>query len=81
MTPFKVGEAVGAVVVAAGAAHSGGDARWPTPPDSTLGQPRSGLGEAHDADLVQALAYALQAEVDYALDADGVRCRIELPVS
>ncbi|MCJ2103330.1 MULTISPECIES: sensor histidine kinase [Methylobacterium] len=36
----------------------------------------------YGTELIQeALAYALQAEVDYALDADGVRCRIELPVS
>ena len=33
-------------------------------------------------ELIQdALAYALGAEVDYVLGADGVRCRIEMPVS
>ncbi len=61
LTPIQVGEALGAVVVAAGAAHPGGDARRPTPPDSGREQSRSGLGEADDdADLVQALAYALR---------------------
>ena len=35
----------------------------------------------YGTELIQeALAYALQAEVDYALGADGVRCRIEMPV-
>ncbi|MGU3467665.1 PAS domain-containing protein [Methylobacterium sp. C33D] len=39
---------------------------------------RSGYG----TELIQeALAYALQATVDYRLGADGVRCRIEMPVS
>ncbi len=61
LTPLQVGEALGAVVVAAGAAHSGGGAQRPTLPDPTPEQPRSGLGEAEDdADLVQALAYALR---------------------
>ena len=59
LTPLQVGEALGAVV-AAGAAHSGGDAQRLTPPDSMPEQRQSGLGEADDADLVQALAYALR---------------------
>jgi len=29
----------------------------------------------------EALAYALEAEVDYELGADGVRCRIEMPIT
>ena len=42
------------------------------------GPPRRGYGTK----LIQeALAYALQAEVDYLLGPDGVRCRIEMPVS
>ena len=45
----------------AGAAHSGGDARRPTPPDTAPEQPKQrGLDEADDVDLVQALAYALR---------------------
>jgi two-component sensor histidine kinase len=40
--------------------------------------PRRGYG----TELIQeALAYALQARVDYVLGDDGVRCRIEMPVS
>ncbi|MEG9529294.1 MAG: sensor histidine kinase, partial [Hyphomicrobiales bacterium] len=40
--------------------------------------PRRGYG----TELIQeALAYALQAEVAYVLASDGVRCRIEMPVS
>jgi two-component sensor histidine kinase len=40
--------------------------------------PRRGYG----TELIQeALAYALQAQVDYTLDRDGVRCRIKIPVS
>jgi PAS domain S-box-containing protein len=36
----------------------------------------------YGTELIQeALAYALQARVDYTLGADGVRCRIELPIS
>jgi PAS domain S-box-containing protein len=36
----------------------------------------------YGTELIQeALAYALQAKVDYVLGEDGVRCRIELPVS
>lgn len=36
----------------------------------------------YGTELIQdALAYALEATVDYALGADGVRCRIEMPVS
>jgi PAS domain S-box-containing protein len=39
---------------------------------------RRGFG----TELIQgALAYALQASVDYTLGADGARCRIEMPVS
>ncbi|MBP28902.1 PAS domain-containing protein [Methylobacterium sp.] len=35
----------------------------------------------YGSELIQeAVAYALQAKVDYALDEDGVRCRIELPI-
>jgi hypothetical protein len=61
LTPIQVGEALGAVVVAAGAAHSGGDARRPTPPDTAPEQRKQrGFDEADDADLVQALAYALR---------------------
>ena len=61
LTPIQVGEALGAVVVAAGAAHSGGGAQRPTPADLTPEQRLPGLGEADDdADLVQALAYALR---------------------
>ena len=60
LTPLQVGEALGAMVVAAGAAHSGSDAQRPTLPDPTPEQRQSGLGEADDADLVQALAYALR---------------------
>ncbi|URD38174.1 PAS domain-containing protein [Methylobacterium tardum] len=41
-------------------------------------EPRRGYG----TELIQeALAYALQAKVDYSLGADGVRCRIEMPIS
>jgi two-component system CheB/CheR fusion protein len=40
--------------------------------------PRRGYG----TELIQeALAYALQAEVEYVLEPGGVRCRIEMPVS
>jgi two-component system CheB/CheR fusion protein len=40
--------------------------------------PRRGYG----TELIQeALAYALRAEVEYTLGEDGVRCRIEMPVS
>ncbi|MGX9981572.1 PAS domain S-box protein [Methylobacterium fujisawaense] len=36
----------------------------------------------YGTELIQeALAYALQAEVEYVLGEDGVRCRIEMPVS
>ncbi|MGH1571771.1 hypothetical protein ACRAWG_15170 [Methylobacterium sp. P31] len=36
----------------------------------------------YGTELIQeALAYALDATVDYALGLDGVRCRIEMPVS
>jgi two-component sensor histidine kinase len=36
----------------------------------------------YGTELIQeALAYALRAEVDYTLGPDGVRCRIEMPVS
>lgn len=36
----------------------------------------------YGTELIQeALAYALQAKVDYTLGEDGVRCRIEMPVS
>jgi len=36
----------------------------------------------YGTELIQeALAYALGATVEYALDRDGVRCRIEMPVS
>ncbi|MBI1692060.1 PAS domain S-box protein [Methylorubrum sp. DB1722] len=39
---------------------------------------RRGFG----TELIQeALAYALEAEVDYVMGADGVRCRIEMPLS
>jgi len=39
--------------------------------------PHRGYG----TELIQeALAYALQAKIDYVLDEDGVRCRIEMPV-
>ena len=60
LTPTQVGEVLGTVVVAAGAAHPEGGAQRPTLPDPTPEQPQSGLGEADDADLVQALAYALR---------------------
>ncbi len=59
LTPVQVGEALGAVVVAE-PAHSGGGAQQPILPDPTPEQRQSGLGEADDADLVQALAYALR---------------------
>lgn len=37
--------------------------------------------QGYGTELIQhALAYALQADVDYVLSADGVRCRIEMPV-
>ncbi|MCJ2085012.1 histidine kinase, partial [Methylobacterium sp. E-005] len=36
----------------------------------------------YGTELIQeALAYALEAKVDYELGANGVRCRIEMPVS
>lgn len=36
----------------------------------------------YGTELIQeALAYALEAEVDYMLGADGVRCQIEMPIS
>lgn len=36
----------------------------------------------YGTELIQeALAYALEAEVDYVLGADGVRCQIEMPIS
>jgi hypothetical protein len=61
LTPMQVGEALGAVVVAAGAAPFGGDPQRPTPPDAAPEQPKPrGSDEADDADLVQALAYALR---------------------
>jgi PAS domain S-box-containing protein len=41
-------------------------------------KPRRGYG----TELIQeALAYALEAKVDYELGTDGVRCRIEMPVA
>ncbi|GLS73660.1 hypothetical protein GCM10007890_56750 [Methylobacterium tardum] len=40
------------------------------------------MHRGYGAELIQqALAYALQAQVDYRLDEDGVRCRIELPIA
>ena len=57
LTPCQVGEALGAVVVAAGAAHRGGDAQHPSPANTPPEQRQSGLGETDDADIVAALAY------------------------
>ena len=35
----------------------------------------------YGTELIQeALAYALQAEIDYTLGEDGVRCRIQMPI-
>ena len=45
-------------------------------------QLEAGTRRGYGTKLIQeALAYAMQAEVDYVLGADGVRCRIEMPVS
>ncbi len=60
LTPIQVGEALGAVVVAAGAAHSGGDVQHRSPANTAHGQQQPGLGEADASDLVAALAYALR---------------------
>lgn len=44
--------------------------------------PQSVTRRGYGTDLIQrALAYALQAEVDYTLGTDGVRCRVEMPIS
>ncbi|KOX59182.1 hypothetical protein ADL19_05595 [Streptomyces purpurogeneiscleroticus] len=44
-------------------------------------RPETGARRGYGTELIQeALAYALQAKVEYALGADGVRCRIEMPI-
>ena len=60
LTPFQVGEALGAVVVAAGAARREGDAQHPSPANAAPERRQSGLSETDDADIVAALAYALR---------------------
>jgi PAS domain S-box-containing protein len=45
-------------------------------------EPQKVARRGYGTELIQeALAYALEAEVDYILGEDGVRCRIELPLS
>lgn len=45
-------------------------------------EPEKVTRRGYGTELIQeALAYALEAEVDYELGADGVRCRIEMPLS
>jgi PAS domain S-box-containing protein len=45
-------------------------------------KPETVLRRGYGTELIQeALAYALQARVDYKLEQEGVRCRIEMPVS
>lgn len=44
-------------------------------------EPGAVTRRGYGTELIQeALAYALEAEIDYALGADGVRCRIEMPI-
>ena len=44
--------------------------------------PQDVARRGYGTELVQeALAYALEAKVDYELSTDGVRCRFEMPVS
>ncbi|MEE7489237.1 PAS domain S-box protein [Methylobacterium oryzae] len=44
--------------------------------------PDTVIRRGYGTELIQeALAYALRAEVDYTLGADGVRCRIDMPVA
>ena len=45
-------------------------------------EPNGVTRRGYGTELIQeALAYALQARVDYTLGPDGVRCRIEMPIS
>jgi two-component sensor histidine kinase len=45
-------------------------------------QSDSAKRRGYGTELIQeALAYALQATVEYTLGPDGVRCRMEMPVS
>lgn len=45
-------------------------------------EPDRSVRRGYGTELIkEALAYALQAKVDYQLGPDGVRCRIEMPVS
>ncbi|WP_331291631.1 MULTISPECIES: hypothetical protein [Methylobacterium] len=45
-------------------------------------EPEKVTRRGYGMELIQeALAYALEAEVDHELGQDGVRCRIEMPVS
>jgi two-component sensor histidine kinase len=45
-------------------------------------QPAAVTRRGYGTELIQeALAYALDADVDYALRADGVRCRIKMPIN
>ncbi|WP_443192928.1 PAS domain S-box protein [Methylobacterium sp. NMS14P] len=44
--------------------------------------PETTTRRGYGTELIQeALAYAMEAEVDYALGTDGVRCRIEMPIT
>ena len=44
-------------------------------------RPQAMTRRGYGTELIQeALAYALEANVEYALGSDGVRCRIEIPV-
>ena len=43
--------------------------------------PQAVTRRGYGTELIQeALAYALEADVEYELSSDGVRCRIEMPV-
>ena len=45
-------------------------------------EPEKITRRGYGTELIQeALAYALEADVDYVLDPDGVRCRIEMPIT
>ena len=45
-------------------------------------EPSQVMRRGYGTELIQeALAYALEADVDYEIGADGVRCRIEMPAS